>query len=311
LSQIVIEYDREAGLSTSIHFPSSESSVAIQLLPEGTNPQARIFHFARSLLADLRRPFTANLGGVLTMLTTTHPLLTLFDELEKLQTPSNAASSTASEKNTSSPSSSIRLHVIARSPTHFALQYFASPSNSRPMIARFEIFRHLRRDTPVWILRPALEETVSYSRSSFADNALKQRLIDDVFNIGGAPGWLGLDTGASCPIDSPGPLVRRVDEVVRTWAEESLKDVLADGQKQEQSGNTKTGERITEAEGPVNAPAKATQLQRPQQQQQQQPPRGGGSRPAINGANQGRPNINASRPPHQGQQRAKDVITLD
>jgi mediator of RNA polymerase II transcription subunit 14 len=329
MSQIAIEYDRQAELSTSIKFPSSDSSVAIRLLPEGNNPHSLISDLIAKLLADLRRPFTANLGGVLTMLTITQPLLTLFDELVKLHTPTNAAA----ENYTAFTSSTVRLHVIARSPAHYALQYFVPSTDSRTMIARFEIFRHIRRDTPVWILRPALEETFAYSRSSFIDIALKQRLTDEVFNVRGATGWLGLDTGASCPIDSPGSLVRRVDDVVQTWSKESLKDVLGEAKRLEMSSKDEMGGVVTEpvaipshlgkpthhqqSNQPQNQQPSQQQRQHPQQPNQQQNPQqqrpgGGGSRPAANGTNQSRQAMNTQRPaPAQRQQGAKDVITLD
>jgi mediator of RNA polymerase II transcription subunit 14 len=315
MSQIAIEYSREAELSASVKFPSSDSPVGIRLLPEG-NPHSRIADFVSELLADLRRPFTASLGGVLTMLIITQPLLTLFDELVKLHTPPNPAA----DHDLAFTSSTVRLHVIARSPTHYAMQYFVSSPDSRTMIARFEIFRHLRRDIPVWILRLALEETLAYSRPSFIDNGLEQKLTDEVFNVRGAPGWLGLDKGASCPIDSPGPLVRQVDEVVLTWSKESLKDVLGEAPRPEPSAQNEMGAALTE---PVPVapthPAKSTPYQQPKQQQptaQQQRPGSGGSRPPANGTNQSRPALNAQRPtapPAQRQQAArdKDVIMLD
>jgi mediator of RNA polymerase II transcription subunit 14 len=302
LSQIAIEYNRESALSTSIDFPSPSSTVAIALLPEGSNPHARICHFIEKLLPDLRRPFTANLGGVLTMLATTYPLLKLFDELEKLQTPIDHSA----ENGITPISSIIDLHFIARTPTHYALQYFASSTMSRTMIARFEIFHHLRRDIPVWILRPALEETVSYSRSSFVDNSLKQKLIDDVFNVRGAQGWLGLDTGASCPIDNPSPLMRKVDEVVRTWAKASLKDIVSTGQKQAEALKGESEEKTDELKTEASIPADLPQHQRHQQQQS------GGPRAAANATGHSRPTTNAQRPPpQQSQQRHEDVITLD
>ena len=312
MSQIAIEYNQKAELSASVKFPCSDSPVDIRLLPKG-NPHSRISDFVAELLADLRRPFTASLGGVLTMLIITQPLLTLFDELVKLHTPTNPAE----EDELASASSTVRLHVIARSPTHYAMQYFVSSTDSRTMIARFEIFRHLRRDTPVWILRPALEETLAYSRSSFIDIALKQRLIDEVFNVRGAPGWLGLDTGASCPIDSPGPLVRQVDEVVLTWSRESLKDVLGEAPRPELSAKNEIGGAVTEPVPVPSHPGKPSQHQQLKQQAhaQQQRPVSGGSRPTANGNNQSRPAMNAQRPtaPAQRQQgaRDKDVITLD
>ena len=306
LSQITIEYNREARLSTSIDFPSSESMVAIQLFPQH-NPHARISHFIENLLADLRRPFTANLGGILTMLTTTLPLLTLFDELEELQTLSEPEVG----KIATAFSPRVRPHVVARSPTHYALQYFSSSTDTRIMIARFEIFHHLRRDTPVWVLRPALEETVAYSRFSFVNIALKQKLVDEIFNVRGAQGWLGLDTGASCPIDRPGLLLRKVDDIVKTWAMESLTGVLEEVQKQERSSEHETRERVTEPVRVADAPTNPTQHQQQQHHhQQRQRPGNGGSRPA-NGTSQSRPPINTQRTAPQRQKTTKDVITLD
>jgi mediator of RNA polymerase II transcription subunit 14 len=303
LSRIAIEYNQQAELSTTIDFPSSHSSVAIRLLPEDSNTHARICHFVQHLLADLRRPFTANLGGVLTMLTTTFPLLTLFDELEMVRN-----SSAPAEENPTAIPLILHLHVIARSPTHYALQYFMTSPHSDTMIARFEIFRHLRRHTPVWILRAALEETVAYSRSSFMDIALKQKLTDDVFNARGAPGWLGLDTGASCPIASPGPLVRKVDEVVRSWAKESLKEVSANGQKREQSSKGDNVMITSESTALANPSANPSVHQ---QHQQLQRPGNGGSRPTANGTSQNRRAINNQKSQSQGPPRLKDVITLD
>jgi hypothetical protein len=34
-------------------------------------------------------------------------------------------------------------------------------------------------------------------------------------------GWHGLDTGASCPVDQPEKLLRRVDETIRAWVREA------------------------------------------------------------------------------------------
>lgn len=309
LSQITVQYNREAELSTSIRFPSSSSSAAIKLLPEDSNHQARISHFVEILLANLKQPFTANLGGVLTILTTTHPLLSLFDDLEKLQLLPDAAS----ENSPSSHLSTVSLHVIARSPTHYALQYFASSPSAHDMIARVEIFRHLRRDTPVWILRPALEETVSYSRSSFAETSLKQRLVDEIFTVQGAQGWLGLDTGASCPLDSPGPLVRRVDEVVRTWAQTTSFTVVGAVQKQGEHPKDGIEEQIVELKADPGPSTLSTQHHpHPHPHQPPQQRTGNvGSRPAVNGITPKRNAPNTPRPAQSGQPRPKDVITLD
>ena len=300
LSQIAVEYNRESRLSAIIDFRSPSTTVGIRLLPAGSNPHARISHFVEHLLADYRRPFTTNLGGALTMLTTTHSLLQLFDELEKLQTPIDHPA----ESGPVPAASTIRLHIIARSPTHYALQYFASSRNSRTMIAPLEVFYHVRRDIPVWILRPALEETVSYLRSSFVDASLKHKLIDDVFSVRGAQGWLGLDTGASCPMASPNPLLRKVDEVVRTWARESLKDFIGDGDKQ---GGAAPNGKSSE----LKAKMKPTSDLPPHHQQP--PLQGAGPKSAANGTGQGRPATHPQRlpPPQQGHQRPKDVITLD
>lgn len=246
------------------------------------------------------------------MLSTTYPLLTLFDELENLGTASDSAI-----ESEASSSSTVRLHAIARSPTHYALQYFASSTNSSTMIARVEIFRHLRRDSPVWILRPAIEETLAYSRSSFINTALKQKLMDDVFNIRGAHGWLGLDTGASCPIDSPGPLVRKVDEVVRTWAKEWLKDLLGESHRPEQQSSKDDTRALASDSAPVpNHSADSTTHHPPNQQhhqqhQQPQRPGNGGSNPTINGTVHGRPAANTQKPASQRQHSAKDTINLD
>lgn len=302
LSRITFEYNREARLVASIGFPSPTSSITVRLLPEHYNPHARISSLIESLLADRRRPFTANLGGVLTMLSTTYPLLILLDELERRETSADPAA----EIKTTSSSSTIRLHVIARSPTHYALQYFDLSIHSHTMIARFEVFRHLRRDTPVWILRPALEETVSYSRSSFVDTALKQKLVNEVFTVRDALGWLSLDTGASCPIDSPGPLVRKVDDVVRVWAKESPNEILGAGQRPESASKNHSRDTVNGPKSEPSIPSDPAQHQHQQQQQQQ-----GVSRPVANGNGPSRPAPNGQRPHPQGQQRPKDVITLD
>lgn len=310
LSQIVLEYNKEANLSVSLDLPSHTSSAVLRLLPAETNPHARISGFMEILLGDHKRPFTANLGGLLTLLITSYPLLAAFDELEKLQFSPDITTETSNDRS----SLKIRLHIIARSPTHYALQYFTNYTNTRTMIARFEIFRHLRRDTPVWIMRPALEEHIAYSRSSFVDVTLKHRLLDKVFNLRGAQGWLGLDTGASCPISSPGPLVRKVDGVVRAWATESLPNILAHLQRPDSSSALEAGKKSTEPKREANIPSNPQQHHQ-QQHPQQQPPQQQQSRaprPATTASGQNRPANNAQRPPPpQGQPKPKDVITLD
>jgi mediator of RNA polymerase II transcription subunit 14 len=292
LSQMVIGYYQGAGLSVSIDFPSPSSSAIMSFLPEDSNPHNKISKFLNDVLTDLKRPFTANLGGVLEILTMTRPLLTLFDELEKLQPPPTSAT-----ESTDDPSI-VYLHILSRSPTHHAIQYFAHTRTSRVMVARFEIFRHLRRDTPVWILRPALEETVSYSRSSFVDPALKQKITEEIFQIRGAEGWLGLDTGASCPVERPEPLVRKVDEVVRDWSRESLREMLEAGQKQDEGAKVESGGKGVETKTEPNVT--------PRLQQQKQVV---GTRPPPGSAGQSRPPVNAQRP-QQGRN-VKDAITLD
>lgn len=312
LSQITVEYHEQSRLTATINFQSPPSTVALGLLPVGSNPHIRISRSVEHLLADCRRPFTANLGGALTMLTATHSLLQLFDELEKLQTPIDYPA----ESGPVTAPPAIRLHIIARSPTHYALQYFASSSNSRTMIARLEVFHHVHRDIPVWILRPALEETVSYSRSSFVDISLKQQLIDNVFNVRRAPGWLGLDTGASCPITSPTPLLKKVDEVVRTWARLSLRSFIEDAKKQGGgvTGTSWNAGKSSDLKTEPKSTSGVSHHHHLQHQQRQAPLPTASPKIIANTTRQGKStNTHPQRPPsrQQGPQRPKDVINID
>ena len=217
------------------------------------------------------------------MLTITRPLLSLFRELEQVDKPlARPQSPTA----ISQPN--IRLHIIPRSPTHYALQYFSSAPSPRTMVTRLEIFRHVRHDQPFWILRPAFEETVSYSRSSFVDQRLKQVITEKVFQHRGSRSWVGLGTGASCPQDRPAGLLREIDRIVRGWSCDVLaaeRSSKAEQTHEEEIRTTEDGKQDEPTGQGVVPPATAEELrsasssppapppQHPHHPQPPQPPR--------------------------------------
>jgi hypothetical protein len=231
-----------ADLEAVIHFATSAMSLRLEFIPKQLNPHTRIAPQLTHHLAKRSHQLQSNLSTFIPLLAFSLPLLTLFDELQSQQDlPSPQHAATRSQILPS-------VHILVRDPKMYGIQYFGpsavadpGPGVSNPpstMLARFEIFPTEHKTGVIWILRPAIEEYESYTRKSYCSQELKDRLRAEVFGRRDPDqGWQGLDTGASCPIDRPERLLRKVDEVIRAW----VKEVSEEGSDSAQHLNAENG----------------------------------------------------------------------
>ena len=232
-----------ADLGVVIKFATSTTPLQLDLTPQNINPHARIASQLTSHLAKASHPLHSNLSSFIPLLAFSLPLLVLFNELESqqdLSTPQHMANARQV-----SPS----VHILVRDPKMYGIQYFgpsavteggsAASSSTSTMLARFEILPTDHRTGVIWILRPAIEEYESHNRKSYCSQELKDRLRAEVFGRRDAnQGWQGLDTGASCPVDQPENLLRKVDEVIRVWVREKSEKRLENAQHPSANGET-------------------------------------------------------------------------
>ena len=251
-------------LGVIIKFATSATSLQLDLTPQDMNPHVRIASQLTSHLAKASHPLHSNLSSFIPLLAFSLPLLVLFNELESQQdlfTPQHVANARQV-----SPS----VHILVRDPKMYGIQYFGPSSvtdvgsvasiSTSTMLARFEILPTDHRTGVIWILRPAIEEYESYNRKSYCSQELKDRLRADVFGRRDADqGWQGLDTGASCPINQPEKLLRKVDEVIRAWVRETSEKRLENARHS--SGTEETASR---------APTRKEQIAHIQTQSQSQ-----------------------------------------
>jgi mediator of RNA polymerase II transcription subunit 14 len=287
-----------ADLGVVIKFATSTMSLLLEFTPQDINPHTRITPQLTRHLAKRSHPLHSNLSTFIPLLACSLPLLSLFNELQPPQElPSLQHTATASQV---SPS----VHILVRDPKMYGIQYFgpssiadhgSTASNPPPMmLARFEILPSAHRTGVIWILRPAIEEYESYNRKSYCSQELKDRLRRDVFGRREPDqGWQGLDTGASCPIDRPEKLLRKVDEVIRTWVKEASETGLENGDAASQ-GPIKNEQK---------ARAQAQSQTRPAGINNQQKTKPSG---AANGKANGVATVGKSNA-----QKAKEVINLD
>lgn len=213
-------------LGLVIRFATSTSSLELEFTPQDSNPHARIATQLKRHLAKRSSALNSNLSTFIPLLACSLPLLTLFDELQSKQALSSPKYTAAA------PQVLPTVHILVRDPKMYGIQYFGPSSLAdlgsaavdapSTMLARFEILLSPHKTGVIWILRPAIEEYESYTRKSYCSQELKDRLRTDIFGRRDPEqGWHGLDTGASCPVDQPEKLLRRVDEVIRAWVREA------------------------------------------------------------------------------------------
>ena len=295
-----------ADLGVVIKFATSAMSLQLEFTPQDLNPHTRIAQQLTRHLARRSHPLHSNLSTFIPLLTFSLPLLTLFNELQSLQDVSIPHyTANASQL---SPS----VHILVRDPKMYGIQYFGPSSVTDPgsatsnllstILARFEILPSDHRTGVIWILRPAIEEYESYNRKSYCSQELKDRLRADVFGRREPDqGWQGLDTGASCPINQPEKLLRKVDEVIRAWVKEATE------KRPENAQHPSNGNGDTASQGAIKNQQRAlaptqSQIKSTGSNNQQKAKPGG----AANGKANGVATVGKS-----AAQKAKEVITLD
>jgi mediator of RNA polymerase II transcription subunit 14 len=293
-------------LGVVINFATSIKSLQLEFTPHNANPHNRIREQLRRHLAKRSDPLHFNLSTFIPLLACSLPLLTLFDELQARQDPSSPHYAAPASK--VSPS----VHILVRDPKMYGIQYFGPSSASEPesatsdspsiMLARFEILLSAHRTGVIWILRPAIEEYESYNRKSYCSQELKDRLRADVFGRRNPDqGWQGLDTGASCPIEQPEKLLRKVDEVIRAWVREASQKGLKNAEHLNGENDDMADQSPIKNEQNAQAQAKSKNRQTGSNSEQKAKPGGPGNGKANGVAAGGKSNT----------QGAKEVITLD
>ena len=295
-----------ADLGAVIHFATSAMALRLEFIPKQLNPHTRIAPQLTHHLAKRSQQLQSNLSTFIPLLAFSLPLLTLFDELQSQQDLPNPQH--AATKSQILPS----VHILVRDPKMYGIQYFGPSAVADPgsgasnppstMLARFEIFPTEHKTGVIWVLRPAIEEYESYTRKSYCSQELKDRLRAEVFGRRDPDqGWQGLDTGASCPIDQPERLLRKVDEVIRAW----VKEVSEEGSDGAQHINAENGGAANKSKDEQKAQAhtQAPSQTRPTGSTNQQKTKPGGT---ANGKANG-----VGTGGKSNAQKANEVITLD
>ncbi|KIY01622.1 uncharacterized protein Z520_03174 [Fonsecaea multimorphosa CBS 102226] len=215
-----------AELELRIGFPSGNQAPQLDFLPPGKNPHQHLAAQYTKLIAASRGPFAARIRDFLTSLTLTLPLL---NYLQKLQEKHGLDSETQQQPDLQEQEDHLRVHVLVRNATAFAIQYF-TPAGQAPkdvkadsqphMLARLEILHHINVSRkPMWLVRAALEEFQSYSRPSYSTPELGAKLKQEIFTQSdGQSKWLALDKAAACMVDQPEPLLKAMHDLLWEWA---------------------------------------------------------------------------------------------
>ncbi len=204
----------------AIRFPGVTDAPGLEFLPPGTDPHECLVPQISQLLKNSYRSFSANLSNVLSSLILTHPLVMGLHDLQRSPPP-------RVEGTEASDAHKIRLHVLVRQPTMFALQFFASADKGvaedpkamshERLVARFEILPSVKYSGQ-WLLRPAIEEVSGYIRASFAAKALRDKVRDEIFaKKGTCADWIRLDMAAVFLKDKPRPLLEALQSVILDW----------------------------------------------------------------------------------------------
>lgn len=204
----------------AVRFPSATNEPLLEFLPPGTDSHECLVPQITQLLKNSHRSFSANLSDVLSSLSLTHPLIMALHSLQR-SLPLKVEGTEADDAHM------IRLHVLVRQLTMFALQYFATADRTlaedpkalshERLVARFEVLPSVKYPGQ-WLLRPAIEEVSGYKRASFAAKTLRDKVTDEIFAKKGlCPDWIRLDTGAVCLKDKPRPLLDALQSAIVDW----------------------------------------------------------------------------------------------
>ncbi|RMZ80881.1 hypothetical protein DV737_g2738, partial [Chaetothyriales sp. CBS 132003] len=221
MTSMTVNYDLGdvKGQHMTIAFPSTKAPARVGFQPVSSNLHTRVAPALSRMLNDPAKSFASNMKDVTSALTLTAPLMMALRDLE--QSLHHPLSGTAPEP----AAGKLRVHVLVRQATMFALYFFTSPKPSasstpppptRPL-ARLEILPQ-SSGKDLWLLRPALDHFNQYS-NPFASPGLQNKIRQEVF-AKSCPHWIRLDNAAVCLASRPQPLLNALKDVIIAWMDE-------------------------------------------------------------------------------------------
>jgi mediator of RNA polymerase II transcription subunit 14 len=322
-SKITITYCEEAPteLGLSMDFQDEEEPPRLEFYPTQSNPHQLLAPAFNKLLASPRASFAVLVCELLTSLDLTLPVVTY---LRHLQRRLGLGEIGTEQWFGPRQDSEIRVHILPRSTTDFAVQYFANadhlPTNiedktQSKILCRTEILHELRNGKPMWVVRAAIEEFASYSRASYASDELREILRKEIFSRrpDGIGNWIALDKAAACLVDKPEPLLQAILDVLQQFVRKAKSPQKTAGSVQDSAKST-SAQKASNAQRPSlsNGTAKPMPAQTKGLSGKAQVPPG-----LMNGANNKfqRPPMNAQggRPGNTKSNAANknDVITIE
>ncbi|RMZ86800.1 hypothetical protein DV736_g5971, partial [Chaetothyriales sp. CBS 134916] len=218
MTSMTVNYDLGdvQGQNLTISFPSTTAPARVDFQPVPSNLHTRVGPAMSRMLNNPGKPFASNMKDVISALTLTAPLMMALRDLE--QSLRQPISGTASD-----PTRKIRVHVLVRQATMFAVQFFTCPnpsaSSTRPQtrpLARLEILPQ-SPGKDLWLLRPAPDHFDQYS-NSFASPGLQRKIRQEIF-AKSSPDWMRLDNATLCLASRPQPLLKALKEVIIAWVD--------------------------------------------------------------------------------------------
>ncbi|KIW73089.1 hypothetical protein PV04_01234 [Phialophora macrospora] len=324
---LVYHQEHPAEFGLNIIFPSGSPAPRLEFFPPQANPHQILSQVYTKTFAANRAPFATTMRNLLTSLTATLPLLTI---LHSLQQRHGITSKEDQRLPSAEPEDPLRMHVLARTETQFAVQYFTpagqvpndSKNDSLPqLLARFEVLSEANHSGKTgWLVRPALDEFQSYSRPSYSSPELAAKVKQEIFSqrTERQCKWFLLDKGAWCTVDRPEPLINALHDVVWNWAKQA-KMAVGNGVGKQDSNKGKGAQ----ANQNVNNPNMANGTTNRGPAAAKGPP---GRQQAANNAVSNGANMKLQRPPLNGpggrpapgnakmnarNSQGQDVITLD
>lgn len=306
---IIYRQDGPKELGLMITFGRGTQVTQLEFFPRVVNPHVLLTAQYSKLFMAPRGAFATKVRDFLTSLTITLPLL---DFLHNLQHTRGLNVQKPQSRSAEDNEDLLRVHVLVRSATAFAIQYFTpaaqvphdvGPDSQPHLLARLEILQHINASRkPMWLIRAALEDFQSYSRPSYSTPALRAKLRQEVFaRADGRLKWLALDTAAACMADEPEPLLQSMHDLLGSWVKQSTKPEAADKVSKVKGEPT---------QGNTNSLPNGTN--KPKPSAKAQGPNNVG--PNAGGKAQRPPNASAGKPAGRGAANAsknKQIITLD
>lgn len=308
---IVYHHGPPHELGLKLAFESGSQVPQLDFFPAKDNPHQLLSTQYAKVFAASPAPFATKIRDFLTSLTLTLPLLTYLSNLQQkhgVELKATGSSAPGQQENR------LRVHVLVRSATAFAIQYFMPPgpgprdvgSDSQPQpLARLEILQHINASRkPMWLVRAALEEYQSYSRLAYSTPELGAKLRQEIFTrADGQSKWLALDKAAACMADQPDVLLQAMHDLLSDWVK----------QGNGSGGDSKTANPATASGNTAslpNGPNKASQTKAGNKAAAAANPTGPngatkGQRGSIAGSGRGPTKVNTNAAKKQ------DVITLD